>query len=163
MNRMRTVLATDEMLAHAVKRMLPGKADIVGHIEMRDLGRKLLGSLRDRLLGSPSVLVIGGCGWNALPLLRRLRLPASVPVVLIAQAETEWSSAQAASRLRVYSTVATGNRFTGVASAVATECQLAWVGRHAEPRSRSYLVAPAPRLDLPLDRPLSAIQYLPSA
>jgi hypothetical protein len=122
---MRTVLAIDEMLAYEVEQRLPGEVARLGHMAMRDCRHVLVQMMRDFLTRYPSVLAIGGRRWDALPLLRELRPhPTTAPVVLVAPEASPACISQAA-ELGVFSIVPVEDGFTGAASAVAVECQLA--------------------------------------
>jgi hypothetical protein len=77
---MRTILAVDELLAHAVRKRLPGEVMIYGHARMREDGD---GAVLDALRGAPCVLAIGGARWNPLPWLARWRVPDGVPVIAV--------------------------------------------------------------------------------
>ena len=121
---MRTVLAVDEMLAAAVRRKIPG-AETLDHVAMRDLGAEALPKLRELALRGPSVLVTGGRQWDALPMLRRLRLPRTLPVVLLTPSAT-WARQAEAARLGVVAIVPCDDG-TDTRLAVITEIELAWL------------------------------------
>lgn len=132
---MRTILALDEMLAHAVMDKLPqdSSAETIGRFEMNELGDK--GSearLRALVLASPSVLAIGGRQWNALPMLKAMRLPYRVPVVVVAPEGRLWTLAGTAEALRVYSMVPTDRSVSGagIVASIASECVDAWKWVH---------------------------------
>lgn len=78
MHCMRTVLATDEMLAAKVRRGLPGAVEIYDRSRMRREGDD---AVRRAATRSPCVLAIGGAAWNPMRLIRRWGL--SVPTVVI--------------------------------------------------------------------------------
>lgn len=121
---MRTVLAVDEMLAAAVRRRLEGEAVVLHRQAMRDLGRhKVVTTLRELVTVRPSVLVIGGRAWDALPMLRRLRLPREVPVVLLTPSAT-WERQAEACRLGVVSIVP-ADEGTDTREAIAISATLA--------------------------------------
>lgn len=122
---MRTVLAVDEMLAVAVKRRLEGEAEVFDRMKMRDLGRrKVPGRLRELVTERPSVLVIGGREWDALPTLRAARIPREVPVVLLTPKAT-WERHAEASRLGVVAMVPTDDG-TDTREAIVDEVRIAW-------------------------------------
>lgn len=104
---MRTVLALDEMLAAAVKKKLGREVEteVLDRVAMRGLGRRrVVPHLRELVTTKPSVLVIGGRGWDALPMLARLRLPQEVPVVLLTP-EATWETKAEANRLGVVTVI----------------------------------------------------------
>jgi hypothetical protein len=130
---MRTVLAVDELLAHAVRRELEGDVVTVDHMEMRDLGpRGALRRVRQLMIERRSVLVLGGRAWeDPLAFVEALRLQPFVPVILLLAAGQErpalgW-------RPRLYSTIPTegGARLAGT---IARQCVDAWAFAHSRLR-----------------------------
>jgi hypothetical protein len=121
---MRTVLAIDEMLAHEVKPKLRGEVAKLDRMHMREHKRVLIDTIRDFLTRYPSVLAIGGRAWDALPMLHDLRLPSSIPVVLVAPEATR-ECRDRAHDLGVLSILPVDGSFSGAASALAVECRLA--------------------------------------
>lgn len=135
---MRTVLAVDEMLAAAVRRKIPS-AETLDHAAMRDLGDAALPRLRELALRAPGVLVTGGRAWDALPMLRRLRLPRTLPVVLLTPSAT-WARQAEAARLGVVAIVPCDDG-TDTRTAIEREIQIAWsLLRHPSPRPQVVLV-----------------------
>lgn len=93
---MRTVLAIDEMLAHAVAKLLPpGKTEVFGRLRMHDEGPDCV---KNAVLRVPCVLAIGGAMWNPLDLLERWKL--SVPTVALVP-EADPDTLRAADRIGV--------------------------------------------------------------
>lgn len=82
---MRTVLAIDEMLAHRVRRLLPGDVEIYSHVRMRDEGDE---AVRRAVLRSQCVLAIGGAAWDPMPWLRQRSISELAPVVAVVPAMT---------------------------------------------------------------------------
>lgn len=152
---MRTVLAVDEMLAAAVRRRLGEEgidAVALDHMEMRDLGEQVVSVLRELVMQEPSVLVIGGRAWDALPLLRLLRLPREVPVVLLTP-EATWERQAEACRLGAVSIVPANEgtdtrEVITLAVCLATASSLApvLVARDRRPAARQSASVVAPRV-----------------
>ncbi len=120
---MRVILVVDEMLAVAVRKQLDRDPTVIDRQRMRDLGRKVARALRDAVLKCPSVLVIGSSKWDALPMLRRARLPRATPVVLITPSAT-WERQAEACRLGVVS-ILPADDGAETANAIAAEINLA--------------------------------------
>ena len=146
---MRTVLAVDEMLAHAVSPKLPGEVEVLGHMAMRDLGRaESVATLRRLVLASPSVLAIGGQRWtDALDYIRAMRLPYRVPVVLLAPPESKWELIAPANALGVFSMVPLVIGASGTAATISAACQAAgrWTRRRGRPRVLQLVERDEPR------------------
>lgn len=146
---MRTVLAVDEMLAHQVKGKLKGSE--IEHIDfasMKAMGENVDARVRQLILAAPAVLVIGGRAWNALPMLRSMKLPVRVPVVLISPAGRLYDLLREATELRAFSMVATDREIIGqgLALSIASETVEAWkrLGRRRKPGPPRLPRGPAP-------------------
>lgn len=133
---MRFVLAVDEMLGHSVKPALPGDVEIVTHQQMRDMGNADAG-LRAVVMRRRCVLAIGGGKWNALPMLRSMKLPYRVPIVLVTPETRLLELAGQAEALRIFSIVTSDRQMSNAlpSRAVAAECVAAWqwAGRSRRP------------------------------
>ena len=148
---MRTVLAVDEMLAHVVAPRLPGEVEVLGHMAMRDLGPLAVARLREMVMERPSVLAIGAKAWDALPMLRQIRLPYRVPVVLLVP-EVTWEGTRQAAELDVFSIVP-AKPTRKIVSTVAAECVLAWKWLESRRRRRRSTILIAPSLHRPVEQP----------
>lgn len=144
--KLRTVLATDEMLAKLVSKKIDAEIEWIGHDEMHEIGKaKARAKVREAVLREPCVLVIGTVKWDALPDLEAMRLPYSVPVVLVTEEITPERYAQAAT-LDVFSAVPA--TMPGISTCVANEALLAHacrLGLRSRAGLRSLLLPPQPR------------------
>lgn len=137
---MRTVLATDEMLAYAVRKKVPGKTEFYDRPWMRKNGDD---TVRDIALASPCVLAIGASQWQPpleqISFLERWQLPDELPVILIVDSLTN-DVIERATQVNVYSIVPLDQTAPSHATYVAAECVLAWAWRLGlrprPPRSR---------------------------
>lgn len=125
---MRTVMVTDEMLAHATAQKLPGRCHVIGRQALRELGADAAVTVREMVLASPCVLAIGARPWDAMPLLQEMRLPYKVPVVLLTPEATR-ERTRDATYLDVFSIVPLDGSVSGLSSALSVECCLAWEWR----------------------------------
>ena len=150
---MRTVLAIDEMLAHAVAAQLPGEIEVFGHMEMRDRGHAVGAELRERVLRSPSVLVIGARAWDPCDMLKKMRLPYEVPVVVVVPSITP-ERERMSFELDAWAMLPADGSVTGLSGAVADEAVLGWLWtRKRRPRPLApVLLDPQPR------RPVARIE-----
>lgn len=114
--QMRTVLATDEMLAHEVSKQLPGEVEVFGRARMRDEG---MGAVRAAVERAPCVLVIGAREWPPGPTLDEWALD-GVPVVAILP---DGEAAPACAKV----SVPAHQRQT--VRAVTAACRLAWLAQ----------------------------------
>ena len=150
---MRTVLALDDLLAHAVAPQLPGTVMIMGRQEMRRLTRPVAqAKLRGLTLGRPSVLVIGARKWDPWEWLEAMQLPLAVPVVLLEGEHAPARSDGLLSSLGVVATVPAGGSTSGTSSCVADEALLAWRDRLGRSPLSLPPVRVEPRLRVPRAR-----------
>jgi hypothetical protein len=153
---MRTVLATDEMLAYAIEEHLPGRKHTIGRRQLRELGADAVATLRALVTSTPSVLVMGARGWDALPMLRLMFLPMELPVVLLTPEATP-ERTRLAGDLGVFSIVPLDGSVSGLSSAVAVEARLGWETRSGRlPRQSLPPVLVRKRVAVPGGPPRSA-------
>jgi hypothetical protein len=140
---MRTVLAVDEMLAHAVKRELPGEVEVVGHMRMRALGGLLASTLRGLVMQEPSVLVIGAKLWDPYEDLQEMALPASAAVVALVPTRTDQRD-QCAAASGVFLQVAADD--PKITETISAACLFSWAWLHGRrPRPLSPVLVAPPR------------------
>lgn len=157
---LRTVLATDEMLASAIAKKLPGEKLTFDHAEMREKRGVIAKTTLEMLDCSPSVLVIGAEKWDAIKTLLLVAPTTKAPIVWIVPELNEERLRQA-EELKIYSVVPVLGA-KAVSSVVAVEVRLAahWLagrGRRLpfpavvlNPRAPSFArrEKPAPVLEL---------------
>lgn len=151
---MPTILALDELLAHAVGPKLPGMVEVCGRMRMREEGDDIVKSLA---LQPGSVLAIGAASWNPLPLLAEWKLPARVPVVVLVPEVTE-EVARMAAECRVFSVIPADGSLSGMSKCVVNECVLANASlRRGRKEISPVLVVPSrrPRCACPESRVLA--------
>lgn len=141
---MRTVLATDEMLAIAIKEKLPGEKLIFDHASMRAKKGTIAKTILQMLDCSSSVLVIGSEKWDAIKTLLLVAPHTKAPIIWIVPETTEERLQQAVS-LGVFSVIA-ADRTSRVSLVAAVEAQLAehWIAGFA-PRPPHPVVVVNPR------------------
>lgn len=128
---MRTILALDDLLAHAVKPKLIGEVEICNHQTMREKGPDVV----QKLVRRRSVLAIGGAAWDPLPLLRKWRLPPTVHVVMVTPSVTEEHRQGVDSAVSI---VPADGSVSGLSSCIADACLF------ARGRRRAALSSPCP-------------------
>jgi hypothetical protein len=130
---MRVILAVDEMLAAAVKSKIPGvEVEVVDFAAMKGMGEDVDAKVRELVMSSPCVLAIGGRKWNPLKMLKAMKLPYRVPVVVLAPEGRTWTLLGTAEAMRVYSVVSSDREVggSGIATSLAGECLAAWEWVH---------------------------------
>ncbi len=118
---MRTVLAVDDLMARAVAKKLTGEIETCGRVRMRLEGDNVV---RDLVLRSPCVLVIGAKEWDPLDLLEQWRLPYEVPVVLVLP-KIDWESTIRATRVDAFSVLSIADLKRKLPTSIVAECQIA--------------------------------------
>ncbi len=115
---MRTVMAVDEMLARLVGERIPGEKETYDRAEMREHGDEIV---RDAVLRSPCVLMIGGMKWNPVRLVASWQLPRTIPVVALVP-KIRPAVIRRAAAARIFSVTAS---MSGVVDCLADECVIA--------------------------------------